>query len=62
MMNERVERRVAVIMATDIVGYSRLMEADETSTLDAVKRLQASILSPNIAARGGRRRCGSLVR
>ncbi|MBB4185710.1 TolB-like protein/class 3 adenylate cyclase/Flp pilus assembly protein TadD [Sinorhizobium terangae] len=53
-MNERVERRVAVIMATDIVGYSRLMEADETSTLDAVKRLQASILSPNIAARGGR--------
>ncbi|MQX17576.1 adenylate/guanylate cyclase domain-containing protein [Sinorhizobium terangae] len=54
MMNERVERRVAVIMATDIVGYSRLMEADETSTLDAVKRLQASILSPNIAARGGR--------
>ncbi|WEX86453.1 adenylate/guanylate cyclase domain-containing protein [Sinorhizobium garamanticum] len=54
MANERVERRVAVIMATDIVGYSRLMEADETSTLDAVKRLQASILSPNIAARGGR--------
>lgn len=54
MVDERVERRVAVIMATDIVGYSRLMEADETSTLDAVKRLQASILSPNIAARGGR--------
>ncbi|MBP1887415.1 adenylate/guanylate cyclase domain-containing protein [Sinorhizobium mexicanum] len=54
MVDERVERRVAVIMATDIVGYSRLMEADETATLEAVKRLQASILSPNIAARGGR--------
>lgn len=54
MVSERVERRVAVIMATDIVGYSRLMEADEASTLGAVKRLQTSILKPNIAARGGR--------
>ncbi|MDK1493124.1 adenylate/guanylate cyclase domain-containing protein [Sinorhizobium sp. 7-81] len=54
MANERVERRLAVIMATDIVGYSRLMEADETSTLTAMKRLQGSIVAPNIAARGGR--------
>ncbi|OAP35846.1 hypothetical protein AU381_16835 [Sinorhizobium glycinis] len=54
MANGRVERRLAVIMATDVVGYSRLVEADETRTLDAIKRLQASILTPSIAARGGR--------
>lgn len=54
MANRRVERRLAVIMATDVVGYSRLMEADETRTLRSIKRLQASILGPNIAARGGR--------
>ncbi|WEX74561.1 tetratricopeptide repeat protein [Sinorhizobium numidicum] len=54
MAKERVERRLAVIMATDIVGYSRLMEADETRTLGAIKRLQACIVAPNISARGGR--------
>lgn len=40
MTKGRIERRLAVIMATDIVGYSRLMEADEGRTLDAIKRLQ----------------------
>ncbi len=54
MVNGRVERRLAVIMATDIVGYSRLVEADEARTLDAIKQMQSSILAPNIAARGGR--------
>lgn len=54
MTKGRIERRLAVIMATDIVGYSRLMEADEGRTLDAIKRLQASIFSPNIDTRGGR--------
>ncbi|WP_429806706.1 tetratricopeptide repeat protein [Ensifer sp. B1-9] len=54
MANGRVERRLAVIMATDIVGYSRLTEADETRTLDTMKRLQTSILAPGITACGGR--------
>ncbi|PST27122.1 adenylate/guanylate cyclase domain-containing protein [Mesorhizobium plurifarium] len=54
MTKGRIERRVAVIMATDVVGYSRLMEADEARTLDAIKRLKVSIFSPNIDARGGR--------
>lgn len=54
MTKGRIERRLAVIMATDIVGYSRLMEADEGRTLDAIMRLQASIFSPNIDTRGGR--------
>lgn len=54
MTKGRLERRLAVITATDIVGSSRLMEADERRTLDAIKRLQASIFSPNIDTRGGR--------
>ena len=53
-MKRRIERRLAVIMATDIVGYSPLMEADESRTLEAIKRLQASIFSPTIDACGGR--------
>jgi len=30
---DKVERRLAVILSADVVGYSRLMEADETGTL-----------------------------
>ena len=31
MAEERVQRRLAAILAADVVGYSRLMEADEES-------------------------------
>ncbi len=34
MAEERVQRRLGAILAADVVGYSRLMEADETGTLD----------------------------
>ena len=50
----RVERRLAAIMATDIVGYSRLVEADEARTLAAIRSLRATILSPLIADHRGR--------
>ena len=33
MAGERVERRLSAIFASDVVGYSRLMEADEEGTL-----------------------------
>jgi adenylate cyclase len=33
MKDQSVERRLAVILAADVVGYSRLMEADEADTL-----------------------------
>ena len=33
MTNDVLSRRLAVIVAADVVGYSRLMEADEASTL-----------------------------
>ena len=49
-----MERRLAVIMMTDIVGYSRLMGLDETRTIARQKAHRESIIDPNITARGGR--------
>ena len=34
-----MERRLAAILATDVVGYSRLMEADEAGTPSALEFL-----------------------
>jgi Adenylate and Guanylate cyclase catalytic domain len=42
----RVERRLAAIMATDIVGYSRLIHADEAATLTAIRALRAEVVDP----------------
>jgi TolB-like protein/class 3 adenylate cyclase/Tfp pilus assembly protein PilF len=49
-----VERRLAAIMATDIVGYSRLIEANETRTLNAIKALRSQIIDPLVAGHKGR--------
>jgi adenylate cyclase len=49
-----MERRLAAIMATDVVGYSRLIRADEEGTLAALKALRADIIDPKIAERHGR--------
>lgn len=54
-MNEKpVERRLAAILAADVVGYSRLMGADEVGTLRALKACRRELVDPEIAARGGR--------
>ena len=54
-MNEgRVERRLAAILAADIVGYSRLMSLDEEGTLAAVRALRRQLLDPKIAQHHGR--------
>ena len=37
MTEERIQRRLSTILAADVVGYSRLMEADEAGTLTALK-------------------------
>ena len=37
MSGERVERRLAAILAVDVAGYSRLMGADEEGTLAALR-------------------------
>ena len=49
-----MERRLAVIFAADVVGYSRLMETDEEGTLAALRRLQAERAGPSIAQHHGR--------
>lgn len=54
MAQERVQRRLAAILAADVVGYSRLMAADEPGTLAALKILRQELMEPCIAERGGR--------
>jgi TolB-like protein len=49
-----VERRLAAILAADVVGYSRLMEADEAGTLASLTRLRKDRLEPLIATHHGR--------
>ena len=54
MAEERVQRRLAAIMAADVVGFSRLMEADETGTLNRLKSLRRDLFAPKTAEFGGR--------
>ena len=54
MAEERVQRRLAAILAADIVGYSRMMEADEEGTLVRVKALRNDLIDPKISEYGGR--------
>jgi adenylate cyclase len=54
MAEERVQRRLAAIMAADVVGYSRLMGEDETGTLNALKELRAGLIDPAIREHRGR--------
>ncbi len=49
-----MQRRLAAIMVADVVGYSRLMEADEAGTLAALKDRRSSVLEPVVKAHGGR--------
>jgi adenylate cyclase len=51
--DEHVERRLAAILAADLVGYSRLMGADEVGTLRALKTIRRDHVDPTIAAYGG---------
>jgi len=50
----RVKRRLAAILAADVAGYSRLIEADEEGTLGRLKSLRAEIIDPKIAGLRGR--------
>ncbi len=48
MAEERAERRLAAILAADVVGYSRLMRTDEAGTLAQLKTLRKELLDPKI--------------
>ena len=54
MATIKVRRRLAAIFAADMVGYSRLMEADETGTIARQKAHRAELIDPEIATHGGR--------
>jgi TolB-like protein/class 3 adenylate cyclase/tetratricopeptide (TPR) repeat protein len=48
-----MERRLAAILAADVVGYSRLMEADEVGVLGALKSHRHELINPKIADHHG---------
>jgi adenylate cyclase len=54
MERSDVERRLAAILAADMVGYSRLMEADEVGTLARLKTHRLELIDPAIAKNRGR--------
>jgi hypothetical protein len=47
-------RRLAAILAADVAGYSRLIGADETGTLQAFKLMRAQLFEPMVARHNGR--------
>ena len=53
MAKKTIQRRLAAILAADVVGYSRLMQADEVGTLEALKAHRRELLDPVIAADHG---------
>ena len=54
MNRERVERRLAAILAADVAGYSRLMDADEEGTHERLKGHLQELVNPKIADHRGR--------
>src|SRR5215471_12122217 len=54
MAEGRTQRRLLAILAADVVGYSRLMEADEAGTLAALKIRRKEVLEPLLARYEGR--------
>lgn len=49
-----MQRKLTTILATDVVGYSRLMGEDEAGTLDASKSHRKELLDPKAAQYSGR--------
>ncbi|MGY4260882.1 class 3 adenylate cyclase/pimeloyl-ACP methyl ester carboxylesterase [Bradyrhizobium sp. USDA 4516] len=54
MTGERMERRLAAVLAADVAGYSRLMGIDEEGTLAGLKTVRKVIVDPSIASHRGR--------
>jgi TolB-like protein/class 3 adenylate cyclase len=49
-----MERRLSAILAADVVGYSRLMEQDETATFERLRAHRKGLFEPEIAKHHGR--------
>src|SRR5882724_9206856 len=54
MVAGRSQRRLAAILAADVMGYSRLMGEDEAGTLAALKHRRREVLAPLVSQHGGR--------
>jgi adenylate cyclase len=54
MSGEEVTRRLAAILAADIVGYSRMIGSDEAGTVAALKKIWADSFNPKVAKFHGR--------
>ncbi|NKB49590.1 MAG: hypothetical protein GKS02_09545 [Alphaproteobacteria bacterium] len=48
-----MERRLAAILAADIVGYSKLMGEDQTATLAALREMRSELFTPSVTRHGG---------
>ncbi len=49
-----MERRLSAILAADVVGYSRMMGANETGTLEALKSVRAGLVDNKVERHQGR--------
>lgn len=49
-----MQRKLTAILSADVVGYSGLMEADETGTLERLKANRSAVFDPQVASHGGR--------
>ena len=54
MVQHAIERRLAAILAADVVGYSCVMGKDEAGTLAALKAVRAEVIDPKVAEHNGR--------
>lgn len=54
MTGKQVSRRLAAIMMADVVGYSRMMGADETGTLAVLRDVRQTVFKPDVTKHHGR--------
>jgi TolB-like protein/class 3 adenylate cyclase len=54
LTGERVQRRLAAVLATEVAGYDRLMAADEEGTLSRLKAIKKTLVDPTFAAHRSR--------
>jgi TolB-like protein len=54
MVEQSIQRRLTTILAADVVGYGRLMAADEAGTMALLRARRLDILMPLVARHGGR--------
>ncbi|MBO9195322.1 adenylate/guanylate cyclase domain-containing protein [Rhizobium sp. 16-449-1b] len=54
MTDPSLQRRLAAIVVADVVGYSRLMEADEVATVENLRALRSGVIEPAVLSHNGR--------